>query len=117
MGLKTTNYEVKSMKETLATAYAYIRKIKVDEYGNGVAAIAVHRTRELAKDPTVTPYELKEIQFVCDRNANDRATAYAKAKSQREGKRWNAETKKSEPVLINEHFYGWEDDIAGEVSW
>ena len=112
MGLKTTNYEVKSMRETLDTAYAYIRKIKVDEYGNGVATIAVHRTRELAKDPAVTPYELKEIRFVCDRNANDRITAYEKAKGQKEVTQWNEETHKIERVLVGEPFYGWEDDIV-----
>lgn len=112
MGLKTTNYEVKSMKETLDTAYAYIRKIRVDEYGNGIATIAVHRTRELAQDPAVTPYELKEIHFKCDRNANDRATAYAKAKEQREVERFNMETKQMETVLVDAPFYGWENDIV-----
>lgn len=112
MGLKTTTYEVKSMKETLDTAYAYIRKIKVDEYGNGVATIAVHRTRELAKDPTVKPYEIKEIEFKCNRNANDRITAYEKAKGQREERQWNVKTHKIETVLVGEAFYGWTDDIV-----
>ena len=115
MGLKTTNYEVKDMKEVLPTAYAYIRKISVDEYGNGIATIAIHRTRELAQNPAVRPYEVKRVEFKCDRNANDRITAYNKAKSQRTEYQWNEETQRIEPMLVGEAFYGWEDDIIEEL--
>lgn len=111
MGLKTTNYEVKDMKETLGSAYAYIRKIEVDEYGNGVATIAVHRTRELASDPAVKPYEIKRIEFKCDRTANDRVTAYKKATSYQEIEKFNFETGRVETVVKYEPFYGWQNDI------
>ena len=112
MGLKTTNYEVKDMRETLSTAYAYIRKITVDEYGDGYAHIAVHRTRELAKDPTVKPYELKEVKFKCVRTGNDRATAYQVAKEKVVRNKWNVDTRKLERVEEDGPFTGWDDDIT-----
>lgn len=111
MGLKTTNYEVKSMKETLDTAYAYIRKIIVDEHGDGYAYIAVHRTRELAQDPTVKPYELKEIKFKCVRTVNDRVTAYQVSKEKIVLNKWNKDTHKLEKVEEDGPFTGWDDDV------
>ena len=109
MGLKTTNYEVKSMKVILPTAYAYIREINTS--GNrGVATFAVHESRELASDISVKPYEECKISFAVDRDANDRVTAYNKAKSQIQVKTY---TDYGEVEVTQDMpFYGWQDDIV-----
>ncbi len=112
MALKTTNFYVESMKETLPTAYAFIREIKADAYGNGVARIAVHKTRELASDPAVRPYHEEIVRFKVDRSKNDRETAYlaAKAYTPEEKTVWQGQefVKPAEKAF----FYGWEDDIV-----
>ena len=108
MGLKTTNYEVKAMREVLENAYAYIRKITVDEYGKGYAQIAIHRTRELAADPTVKPYEIKEIKFNCVRTQNDRVTAYQVAKEATIVSKWV--DGKLKDVRVLGPFAEWDDD-------
>lgn len=109
MGLKTTNYEVKSMKVVLPTAYAYIRELSV--VGNkGVAIFAVHENRELASDISVKPYEECKISFAVDRDANDRVTAYNKAKSQIQVKTY---TDYGEVEVTQDMpFYGWQDDMV-----
>lgn len=113
MGLKTTNYEVKGKGIILPEAYAIVKDLTV-RGTHGTAIIAVQTSRENCQkvvDGTMEAIEEVRIEFIINRDENDRATAYEKSKSQREGKRWNAEMNKSEPILINEPFYGWEDDI------
>lgn len=111
MGLKTKNYEVKEMGIVLPEAYAIIRET-VTSGNKGYAKIAVHTTRELAESKSIRPYEEIRIDFTVDRNANDRATAYAVAKGQKVGTQFNRQTKKREEVIENMPFYGWEDDIV-----
>lgn len=116
MGLKTTNYEVKKLGITLPEAYAIVKDLTV-RGKSGVAIIAVQSSRENCEkvvEGKMQALEEVRIDFTVNRDANDRVTAYEKAKSQQEGKRWNAEMKKSEPVLINEPFYGWDNDIVAE---
>ena len=113
MGLKTTNYEVKSMGVTLPEAYAIIRETKTSG-DSGFAMIAVHTTRELAANKSIKPFEEVRIDFTVDRNANDRETAYTVAKGQKTFKKFNAETKQMEDAIVNMPFYGWEDDIVSE---
>lgn len=112
MGLKTTNYEAKAMKEVLPEAYAVIRAIRVEPNGQGVAKFAVHRTRELAIDPNVKPFHEETIYFKSERNVNDRETAYKKATSSYTLSELNHETQKVEEIEIKAPFYGWENDIV-----
>ena len=112
MGLKTTNYEVKKRGRILPEAYAIVKDLTVR--GNkGYAIIAVQSSRENAEKVItgeMLPEEEHRIDFTVNRDENDRATAYAKAKSQKEVKQFNEETHKLETVTVNEPFYGWEDD-------
>lgn len=111
MGLKTTNYEVKGMREILPTAYAYIRDIKISG-DHGCATIAVCKSRELAADSSIRPYEEVEVDFEVDRTVNDRETVYKKVKGTKLIDRWNREKQTYEKVEIPEKFHGWEDDIV-----
>ena len=108
MGLKISNYKVKSMGVTLPTAYAVIRNITVNGE-NGVATFAIHQSRELAIDTTIRPYHTENIHFKVDRNVNDRVTAYSVATEpyvEKEGK--------EEEVTKYPFFYGWQNDIVDE---
>ena len=114
MGLKTKNYEVKKLGITLPEAYAIVKDLTV-RGKSGYAVIAVQSSRENAEkvvDGTMSALEEHRIDFTVNRDENDRATAYAKAKSQKEVTQFNEETMKLETVTVNEPFYGWEDDIV-----
>lgn len=116
MGLKTTNYEVKKLGIVLPQAYALVKDLTV-RGKSGFAIFAVQSTRENAEKAVngeMQAIEEVRIDFIVERDTNDRATVYAKAKSQREIERFNVETKQMETVLINEPFYGWDDDIISE---
>lgn len=113
MGLKTTNYEVKKLGITLPEAYAIVKDLTV-RGDRGYAIIAVQSSRENAEKVVtgeMSALEEHRIDFTVNRDENDRATAYAKAKSQREQYQFNDETQKFEMVMVNEPFYGWEDCI------
>ena len=111
MGLKTTNYFVKEMQETLPQAYAVIRSLKVEPNGQGVSVIGIHRTRELALNPNVKPFHEEKIYFTANRTVNDRNTVYNKATTPYTAKEFNEETGKPEEVTKYPFFYGWENDI------
>ena len=110
MGLKTKNYEVKSRKQTLANAYAVIRETKT-RGDSGYAIFAVDETRERAQDLSITPAETVRVDFIVDRNVNDRETAYHKAKSQIELEEYN-ENGELVKVLKGMPFFGWLDDYV-----
>lgn len=115
MGLKTTNFEAKKMGEILPEAYAIIRSTVVNSNGQGVATIGVHRTRELASNPNITPYHEEKIYFTVNRNVNDRETVYKKATTPYMTKEFNPETNMVEDKEVKPFFYGWENDIiSGE---
>ena len=65
-------------------------------------------------DGELEALEEVRIDFTVNRDANDRATAYEQAKSQRAVTQLNVETNQLETVLVNEPFYGWIDDIVFE---
>ncbi len=111
MGLKTTNFYVKSMKETLPQANAVIRSLVVEPNGQGVAVIGIHRTRELALDPMAKPFHEEKIYFTANRNVNDRATVYKKATEPYKVKDIDRETGEIVEVEKYPFFYGWENDI------
>ena len=110
MGLRTSNFEVKRMKEVLPEANAVIRSLRVDTNGQGVAIIGVHRTRELALDPAVTPFHEEKIYFTSDRNVNDRETVYKKATEPYKTMKPDLETHQMVEVEVKPFFYGWKDD-------
>lgn len=95
MGLKTTNYEVKSKGITLPQAYAIIRDIEIHGE-SGVATIVIQQSRELAVNKD--SLETHKIHFDVDREKNPYETAYAKAK---------------EPIIIKELI---EKEINGEIK-
>lgn len=130
MGLKTTNYEVKSKGITLPQAYAIIRDIEI--HGTtGVATIVIQQSRELAVNKV--PFEEYKVYFKVNRNENPYETAYAKAKApiirrelvdcEKEGITGMDENE--QPIygtiykeLVDKEypnlFTGWEDDILLE---
>ena len=113
MGLKTTNYTVKKLGIKLPEAYAIVKDLTVRGQ-HGHATIAVQSSRENAEKVVtgkMAALEEHRIDFTVNRDENDRATAYAKAKSQKEVQRFNEERNELETVLVNEPFYGWIDDI------
>lgn len=118
MGLKTTNYEVKRKGITLPEAYAIVKDLTV-RGKSGFAIIAVQSSRDNCEKVVNGELEALEevrIDFTVNRDANNRATAYEQAKSQRAVTRWNMETQQLETVLVNEPFYGWDNDIVTEAT-
>ena len=114
MGLKTTNYEIKKTGITLPQAYAIVKDLTV-KGTSGFAIIAVQSSRENCEKVVKGKMQALEevrIDFTVNRDTNDRATAYEKAKGQREVRQWNEETQQAETVLVNEPFYGWDNDIV-----
>jgi hypothetical protein len=110
MGLKTTNYKVKSMNNfLLPNAYAFIVKCH-SERTSGYAEIGVFADRESALQGA-KPFEVKRVDFIVDRNENDRATAYRVAKTPLIVK--NHEGKEE---VVSTRFEGWVDDIVTAQS-
>ena len=113
MGLKTKNYVAKKLGMTLPEAYAIVKDLTV-KGTSGYAIIAVQTSRENADKVIkgeLNALEEVRVDFIVNRDDNDRATAYVAAKSQKTNKRWNPETKQMEDVTVNMPFYGWKDDI------
>lgn len=108
MGFKTKNFEVKKLGIVLPEAYAIISHLAVSGT-SGYAEFAIQSSRD--NSLKLQPIETVRIDFKVDRNESPYVTAYRKAKSQKEVKRFNQETKEMETVLVGEPFYGWEDDI------
>ena len=108
MGLKTTNYTIRSNGLTLPEAYAAIRNI--DIYGSkGMAYFGIHMNRENALDEKLEPLGTVCIQFDVNRNENPYVTAYNLAKSAVYVKKGSHVTKREMP------FCGWEDDCLNET--
>lgn len=93
MGVKTKNYEAKSMGITLPEAYAIIQGIQI-ERNSAVATFAIQCTRDNALGKT--PIEVKKMHFAVNRNENPFVTAYKLAKAE------------------GGIFAGWQDDIIKE---
>lgn len=112
MGLKIKNYEVKKLGIIIPEAYAIVKDLTV-RGSNGFAIIAVQSTRENALkciSGSMQALEEVRVDFIVNRDENDRATAYKAAKSQINAKVYNRDTGKLEDTFINMPFYGWEDD-------
>ena len=109
MGLKTTNYEVKNLGIVLPEAHAIIKDLMVKGQ-NGYAIFAIQSSRENAEKVVagdLSALEEVRVDFDVNRDANDRATAYEKAKGQTV--KLSVDMKE---ILVNEPFYGWQDDIV-----
>ena len=120
MGLKTTNYEIKKLNITLPQAYAMVKNLHV--FGeSGYAEIIVQTSRENA-DKCVKGHlnalEQKRVDFIVkNRDGNDRATAYEAAKQKKTRMEQNGELDENGmpievEVVIDEQFFGWENDIV-----
>ena len=116
MGLKTTNYFIKDLGLLLPEAYALIKDINVS--GNyGQATFITQSSRENAEQVLdggkMRALETTTIDFIVNRNENDRVTAYHKAKEliQETIVLPNGEF---DTIWINGPFTGWEDDLIEE---
>ena len=119
MGLKTTNYQIKNKNIVLPEAYAIITEVQSKGH-HGIAKFAITVDRESAEKilkGELKPIQEVEVSFAVNRDGNDRAIAYAKAKERKEIMRMNHKTRKREPVYVNGPFCGWEDDyVKSEVN-
>lgn len=91
MGLKTTNYEVKEMGQTLPTAYALLDSIN-QQKNSVLATFGIYTSRENASK--YKPIETRSIHFTWDRKSNLAEQAYSLAKGE------------------NGVFSGWLDDFV-----
>ena len=119
--LKTKNYEVKHngiVVETIPEAYAIIRRLVVGENDMACAYLGVYRSKDLARNyRTIPPIIEKRIDFkVVDRSANDRETAYNIAKTKEIQREFNHSTKTVEEVVVDDRFFGWEDEIEEKIN-
>lgn len=108
MGLKKSNYEVKTLGITLDTAYAVIHRIEIDGK-NGTAEFYIQNSpRENAFN--LKPLDRKLVHFTVNRDENPFTTAYNTAKTDKTVEELlpDGETK---VVEIKGVFSGWEDDI------
>ena len=114
MVLKTTNYNVTAKGVTMPEAYAYIRKISI-ENNSGVAEFAIQSTRENAQK--LTAMDTVKVHFKVNREENPYVTAYNVAKGITKITRTNKRTGKTETREVKGPFFGWTDDyVDGEVK-
>lgn len=109
MGLRTTNYKVKT-GDVLLEAYAIfsdIRKIGGSLYE---ATFSIYRERDAFGK--TSPYETKTVKFVWDRKQDLVSQAYAESKKIKNHTVLNPETNQEETVTVNGVFTGWIDDIV-----
>ena len=91
MGLKKSNYTVRSVGIELPTAYAQVTEIHL--YGDECnAEIRIHKDRESVSK--FQPIEVRSVEVKIDRNQNLLEQIYARAKEI--------------------YFRNWEDDIVTE---
>jgi len=109
MGLKTTNYKVKT-GDILPEAYAIFSDIK--KLGGSLyeATFSIYRERDAFTK--TAPYETKTVKFVWDRKQDLVSQAYAESKKLVEKKEINHETGEEVIVKKDNVFTGWEDDIV-----
>lgn len=114
MGLKTTNYKVKGKDLVLPNAYAVIGRVQLFESGNGTAKIFVQSSRD--KVLTFEPLEEKTISFKWDRKQDIARCIYEAAKQKKTRREQTGELDENAmpievEVVVDEQFYGWQDDI------
>lgn len=108
MGLKTTNYKVKT-GDVLENAYAIFSDIK--KIGQTFeATFSIYRERSAFNK--TAPYEEKKVRFIWDRKSDLVKTAYEKSKEPIKVERFDQEKNENITVVVNGIFTGWEDDIS-----
>lgn len=110
MGLKTTNYEVKSKGVILPTAYARIKTLVLNSNGVCNVVFAVQANREAIEE--LSPIDEIKMNFKWDRQVNMAEEAYTIAKTKVDTfEHYDPETEKT--IIETEYgpLYGWEDDI------
>lgn len=108
MGLKTTNYEVKSKGLTLPEAYALVKELRVNgAYADATFAIQTSRENALKREPL----ETKIVSFEVDRTQNLWAQAYEKATETIVHKSINPETNEEVGYPVKMPFAEWENDL------
>ena len=108
MGLKTKNYEVKSLGITLPEAYALIKNLSATRV-TGWADIVIQSSREACNK--LKPLETQRIKFNVNLNENPYVTAYKKATQKKTEEIYNEETGEYETIEQPALFDGWEPDI------
>ena len=112
MGLKTTNYTVKSTDYTYPNAYAMLNNLVI-ESGWVKATFVVQETREKAinKDPL----EIIHLGFKWDRKANPVEMAYNLVKSKITDYEYNEEKGVHESYEREMPLFGWQDDYYESI--
>jgi hypothetical protein len=111
MGLKTTNYIIKSTGLFLPNAYAKFHSI---ERGNNNAIRAIFKVSQSREDlDKYEPIATVEVTFVWDGKSNVIEKAYEMAKTQ---VRKVFDRKLRAVVDEQGALYGWEDDIVDIVE-
>lgn len=110
MGLKTTNYYVKSLGLTLPEAYALISDLRIMR-DNACATFVVQSTRNAAAN--CKPLETVTVKFkIKDKSANLFEAAYLQAKKTVVIDRWSPSRMSRVPTEVSGPFTGWDDDIV-----
>ncbi len=108
MGLKTTNYKVKT-GDILPEAYAIFSDVR--KIGGNIYEATFSIYRERGAFGKTAPYEKKSVKFTWDRKQDLVSQAYAESKKQIEVKEFNNETNEETIVIKDNVFTGWLDDI------
>ncbi len=111
MGLKKSNYEIKSLGITLPEAYAIVKNVSMTR-NNGYADIVIQSSRDNAIN--LAPLETVKIKFKANVEENPVTLAYAKAKEKRTVDVYDELTGEVTTVEQPAIFDGWEDDIITE---
>lgn len=114
MGLVKKDFVLKENGNfILPNAYAYITECYSGRK-SGYAIIGIFADRESAVNGA-KPFQSVRVDFILDRNENDRVTAYKQAKMPVFiDSVWNKETKQYENVYEPSIFADWQDDIVEE---
>ena len=109
MGLKTTNYTVKSTDYTYENAYAMLNNLVIqNEWVKATFVVQETREKAISKDP----FETIHLSFKFNRNENPVETAYKLVKSKITDYQYNEEKGVHEPYEKEMPLYGWQDDIV-----
>ena len=104
--LKNQNYFDKNTGVTLPV----VAKAQVDTV-KGRAIFSIGRSREEIKKGNIIEKIKMDIDFETNRNKNPFELAYETAKGQKLVLQPNEEKGIIEEVLVNQPFYGWEDEV------
>lgn len=108
MGLKTKNYEIKSLGLTLPDAYCILHKLQQNR-DQITATFAIQSTRE--KSRRLEPLSTISVTFKWDRQTDIAKAAYAELIRPKTVQRYSEEDRKIVDVEIPSPFASWENDV------